>query len=468
MGAVYKAEDTQFGNRLVAVKEMSQSALSQQDAAQAADAFKEEALILARLKHPSLPSIYDHFTEANRWYLVMDFIEGESLDEYLDKAPGKKLKPDEALNIGIQLCTVLDYLHRQKPQIIFRDLKPSNVMLTPDGHVYLIDFGIARLFKPGQAKDTNAYGSMGYSPPEQFGKAQTTPQSDIYSLGVTLHQMLSGNDPSYMPFRFAPLNFPGQPAISRLTTLIMQMLDADPTKRPATMAAVRQILEQTRDEMRLTGSLPPMQRAIPPTQSAIPPRVASLPPQLASLAPRVVTSSANVWSIGRRQVVAMIAGIALYAATSVIQLPSTDNVTLRPAIVIPLFFGAVFGPWVGLFVGGVGNVISDLISYHNFYWNWDVGNALIGFIAGLAMLYTYGRYRSIRPIVIAEIFSAVGIVVGIGFAAYNDIWFSNISFTTATVGELIPAGISYLIIGLILLPILLVTYSALIGSRGRP
>ncbi len=99
-------------------------------------------------------------------------------------------------------------------------------------------------------------------------------------------------------------------------------------------------------------------------------------------------TASKIWSVGVRQVVYMAIGAALYAAfsvaTSVIQLPSAGNVALRPAIVIPLFFGAVFGPWVGLFVGGVGNVIGDLISYHNFYWNWDLGNALIGFIAGLA------------------------------------------------------------------------------------
>jgi len=182
-------------------------------------------------------------------------------------------------------------------------------------------------------------------------------------------------------------------------------------------------------------------------------------------------TASKIWSVGVRQVVYMAIGAALYAAfsvaTSFIQLPSAGNVALRPAIVIPLFFGAVFGPWVGLFVGGVGNVIGDLISYHNFYWNWDLGNALIGFIAGLAMLYTFGRYRSIRPIVIAEIFSAVGIVVGIGFAAYNDIWVAKLSFPTATVGELVPAAIPDIINGLILLPILLIAYNAVVGSRGR-
>src|SRR5579885_3498239 len=98
----------------------------------------------------------------------------------------------EAVRIGIELCTVLEYLHNYKPQIIFRDLKPSNIMITPQGQVYLIDFGIARHFKVDQTKDTNYFASEGYAPLEQFGQAQTSPQSDIYALGATLHQMISG------------------------------------------------------------------------------------------------------------------------------------------------------------------------------------------------------------------------------------------------------------------------------------
>src|SRR5947209_5343529 len=189
MGAVYKAEDIPFGNRLVAVKEMRQTGLDPQELKEAADAFKQEAVLLAGLKHQSLPSIYDHFEENGRWYLVMDFIEGETLAEHLNQAKGKALPVPEVLDIGLQLSKVLGYLHTRPTPIIFRDLKPSNVILTPEGHVYLIDFGIARFFKPGQAKDTAAYGSKGYSPPEQFGSGQTTPQSDIYNLGVTLHDI---------------------------------------------------------------------------------------------------------------------------------------------------------------------------------------------------------------------------------------------------------------------------------------
>lgn len=182
-------------------------------------------------------------------------------------------------------------------------------------------------------------------------------------------------------------------------------------------------------------------------------------------------SAAKIWGIGVRQIVYMALGAALYGGlswvTNVIQLPSAGNVSFRPAIVIPLFFGAVFGPWVGLFVGGVGNLIGDYISGYGVYWNWDVGNALIGFIAGLAMLVTWGRYNNTRAIVYAEIFAAVGIVVGIGFAAFNDMWISKLSFAGATIGEILPAAGSDLINGLILLPILLVAYNAAMKRFGR-
>src|SRR5581483_770767 len=103
-----------------------------------------------------------------------------------------------------------------------------------------------------------------------------------------------------------------------------------------------------------------------------------------------------------------------------------------PAIVIPLFFGAVFGPWVGLFTGGIGNLLGDYVSGYGVYWNWDVGNGLLGFIAGLTLLRTWGNYKTTRSIVIAEIFSAVGIIVGIGFASYTEIWLSKLTFIAAT------------------------------------
>ena len=183
-------------------------------------------------------------------------------------------------------------------------------------------------------------------------------------------------------------------------------------------------------------------------------------------------SSTFSWNIGVRQVVYIALGIALYAILSIIfnliQLPNAAGgaISLRPGIVIPLFFGVAFGPIVGFLVGGVGNVLGDLISYHNFYWNWDLGNALIGLIAGLAPLITLGRYRKVRNIVIAEVFSLVAIVVGIAFASYTDVWVSQITVAAATT-EFLPAAIPDAINGLILLPIVIVAYNAALRGRGR-
>jgi WD40 repeat protein/tRNA A-37 threonylcarbamoyl transferase component Bud32 len=261
-GAVYKAADLQFGNRLVAIKEMSQSSLSQQELIEATESFKREALLLAGLTHPNLPRIYEQFTDRGRWYLVMDFIEGETLEEHLGKMKDGKLPVDPVLEIGIQLCMVLEYLHIRQPPIIFRDLKPANVMLTTHGHIYLIDFGIARHFKPGQAKDTTALGSTGYAAPEQYGKAQTTPRADIYALGVTLHQLLSGNDPADTPFQFTSLQLSGHPTLSRLEKLIIQMIEMDASKRPISIAAVKQEL-QSISTQQLVSKTNPLQARLP-------------------------------------------------------------------------------------------------------------------------------------------------------------------------------------------------------------
>ena len=233
MGAVYLAEDLRFGDAPRAVKELSQQSLSLQEARETAQAFKREADLLARLIHPNLPRIYDHFDEQGRWYLTMDYIAGETLERRLGKLPDRTMVPADVLKIALQLCDTLHYLHSQQPPIIFRDLKPANIMLTTDDHVYLIDFGIARLFKPGQATDTVALGSPGYAAPEQYGRAQTTASADIYSLGATLYQLLSGHDPSADPFQFPALDLSALPGGSELGKLVLQMVKIKREKRPS-------------------------------------------------------------------------------------------------------------------------------------------------------------------------------------------------------------------------------------------
>src|SRR6266849_4553752 len=242
MGAVYKAADTRFNNCPVAIKEMSSTGLSPASLQEAVTAFEHEAHLLADLLHPNLPRIYEHFAENDRSYLVMDFIEGQTVEEYLEQIGGGPLPVDQVIKWAEQLCDVLNYLHTHQPPIVFRDLKPANVMISESGHVFLIDFGIARIFKPGKQHDTVSLGSPGYAAPEQYGKAQSTPRSDIYSLGALLHYLLTGADPSEQPFFFRPASQANPDVSPELEELLQHLLEMDPERRPASAQEVLQAL----------------------------------------------------------------------------------------------------------------------------------------------------------------------------------------------------------------------------------
>ncbi len=189
MGAVYQARDMRR-QALYAIKEMSLSMVSPPEREQAVKNFKTEARMLAGLSHPNLPAFWGFFTAGPRHFLVMEYIDGSTLEEYLEHnaAPFPERR---VLGWARQLCDVLTYLHNQRPPIIFRDMKPGNIMLTHNGHVKLIDFGIARLFHTAGSHDTQLLGTPGFAPPEQYGQAQTDERSDIYSLAITLFQLMT-------------------------------------------------------------------------------------------------------------------------------------------------------------------------------------------------------------------------------------------------------------------------------------
>ena len=190
MGAVYQAKDIKRHGATCAIKEMSLSMVPPDEQAQAIQNFKIEAKILWGLNHPNLPSFTGFFSENQRYFMVMEYIDGLTLEELLERnrAPFSERR---VLGWARQLCDVLEYLHSQNPPIIFRDMKPGNIMLTRNGHIKLIDFGIARFFRPTGSQDTQLLGTPGFAPPEQYGKAQTDERSDIYSLGMTLFQLLT-------------------------------------------------------------------------------------------------------------------------------------------------------------------------------------------------------------------------------------------------------------------------------------
>lgn len=206
MGSVYRARDLHFPNvvKLVAVKEMINRAPDPLVRETIVKNFEREANILATLHHSSIPRIYDYFTEENRSYLVLEFINGKDLEAIITQSDGF-ISEEQAISWGIELCDVLSYLHNHKPEpIIFRDIKPSNVMINQDNHIILVDFGIAKAFQSGQ-KGT-MIGTEGYSPPEQY-RGEANQSADIYALGATLHHLLTRRDPRMEP----PFSFSERP-----------------------------------------------------------------------------------------------------------------------------------------------------------------------------------------------------------------------------------------------------------------
>ena len=237
MGSVYKAIDTRVNSRVVAIKEMCLDHYpnrSQQSTAY--KLFRREAWILHHLSHRNLPCVYAFFKEGRRFYLVMDFIEGKTLAQLLQEATTGSLPVKEVLCYALQLCGVLSFLHQQTPPIIFRDLKPANVMVTANGSIYLIDFGIARAFKHGMASDTHHLGTPGFASPEQHGNRQTGPRSDLYSLGATLHSCLTGKEPrtnTPTRFDFLPAHDLNAQVPLSLSQLIERLVAAREDQRPS-------------------------------------------------------------------------------------------------------------------------------------------------------------------------------------------------------------------------------------------
>lgn len=200
MSIVYLAMDTHL-NKQWAVKEIRKNGNGKNDEV-VVNSLLAEANLMKRLDHPALPRIVDIIDNGVTIFVVMDYIEGESLDKILAEYGAQ---PEElVIGWAKQLCDALSYLHSQKPPIIYRDMKPANVMLKPEGNIKIIDFGIAREYKELSLADTTVLGTKGYAPPEQYS-GQTDARSDIYALGMTMHHLLTGIDPrtgeTYAPVR---------------------------------------------------------------------------------------------------------------------------------------------------------------------------------------------------------------------------------------------------------------------------
>lgn len=244
MGAVYRAQDLRFlgVTRLCAIKEMVNTATDPRVREMITRNFEREASILATLSHPAIPQVYDYFTEGSRSYLVLEFVEGQDLEARVSEAEGL-LAEEQVVEWAIQLCEVLSYLHNRQPRpIIFRDLKPSNIMLDAHGRIRLVDFGIAKIFQSGE-KGT-MIGTEGYSPPEQY-RGVAEPRGDVYALGATMHHLLSKQDPRLEPpfsFRERPIHRTN-PTVSReLVEIVEKALQYDVNSRWGSAEEMRRAL----------------------------------------------------------------------------------------------------------------------------------------------------------------------------------------------------------------------------------
>jgi tRNA A-37 threonylcarbamoyl transferase component Bud32 len=261
MGAVYLAKDRNLGDVPRAVKEMIESHIDESQHEKAIADFKRESLLLTSLEHPSIPTVYDYFYDeaSERFYLVMKFIPGNDLSSRLRSAPGGRIDELTVTEWGIQVADVLHYLHTRPQQIIYRDLKPANLMIdTNNSRVMLIDFGIARWVNKKE-KGVTAVGTMGYAPPELFS-GQADPRVDIYSLGATLFHLLTGSDPQDNPlliFDFTKNPRPRQinPALSsEIERILVRTVEYKPEHRFQTGAELRDVLSAHLEKLR-TGQV---------------------------------------------------------------------------------------------------------------------------------------------------------------------------------------------------------------------
>lgn len=247
MGAVYRVQRASDAT-IWALKEMRpQGDLNPDEQADNRRLFLQEAALLRSLAFPNLPVVADLFEYDGRPTLVMEYVPGKTLEDRIHEANAPLLE-QQVLGYGIQLCRVLHYLHSSDPPIIYRDLKPSNVMLTPSGVLKLIDFGVARTHKKGKSKDTIAMGSAGYAPPEQYGKGQTDARSDVYALGATLLHLLTNLPP-------VPLQTPQPGSIHKLNpsvdshteAVIIKAMSLQREQRFASCAEMEQALVRCLD-----------------------------------------------------------------------------------------------------------------------------------------------------------------------------------------------------------------------------
>ena len=239
MSVVYLAMNER-ANKQWAIKEVRKDGVKDYDVVR--QGLIAETDILKRLNHPHLPSIIDVIDRDDTFLIVMDYIEGKSLDHWLKKDGAQP--QEKVVEWAKQICDVLGYLHSRKPPIIYRDLKPANVMLKPDGQIMIIDFGTAREFKETSIEDTSCLGTQGYAAPEQYGgHGQTDARTDIYTLGATMCHLLTGHNPSLPPYEMYPIRRWNPALSSGLEKIVLKCTQRNPNDRYQNCAELMYALE---------------------------------------------------------------------------------------------------------------------------------------------------------------------------------------------------------------------------------
>lgn len=268
MGTVLLAKDTRLADKPTVVKVLSAEGDDTEKLQEDVRNFKREAETLAHLDHPLIPDVTDHFEEGTRYYMVMDYVEGENLEHWLDRSH-QPMKQEDALRYGLEVLDILEYLSKQQPAIVHRDIKPANLIIgAKDKHIHLVDFGIARanVTVGGKLHKTTALGTPGYAPPEQY-QGYADPRSDLYALAATLHHMVTNRDPGeYAPFQFPPIRTLNPQLSPQLEQILIKALQTNASERYQTPQEMRQDLESIlagtsilgiTDSYKVSGTLPP-------------------------------------------------------------------------------------------------------------------------------------------------------------------------------------------------------------------
>jgi serine/threonine-protein kinase len=447
MGAVYQTSDDRITGKQWAVKEMSDAAIiNPLEKRRAVDAFQQEAVMLATLDHTNLPKVTDHFSERGKQYLVMDFIEGETLEERVEREDGQPLPVDDVLDWAVQLCDVLEYLHSREPPVVFRDLKPGNVMVTPEGTVKLIDFGIARLFKPGKAADTAFFGTAGYAPREQYGKGQTDARSDVYALGATLYHLLTGDNPVDHPFDFKDAHDLNDQVPEHVAAALAKALAHAPADRWQSVSEMRRVL--TEKPLSKPQPLPepepepePQATVSAPLQSAAVAKTATV----TQPTPMPMASRLNLW----RGLGLIVLGVVLSSVWQGLAHALFWDVSFLPFAFIAPLFGILFGPWIGGAIGLVSWSMFFLGIWQAIMGDLDAGILVVpvsGFLLGAlpAWLIKDAKKWGLVLVVGALTSFVWAVIIGLWMCIVYDAWYDFLPLAFFALQMALPANVVFL------------------------